>query len=475
MKILLTSPFMSYENRWGQYYKGAGDTFPQGIGSIAGYMEKNGIMCDIIEPDILGMTLGRFKKFIQNNNYSVVGISAFTPNIVFAYDTAKLIKLINPEIKIVLGGSHPTIFPQKTLEECDSVDYVITNEGEVPFLLLIKALEQRKEPYEIPNLYFRQNGEIHYTGKVVNWLDLNELPIFPYHKFDLNYYIPAPSLRKVLPTFNYMAQRGCPFECAFCDTRTHGKRVRYRSVERVIDDLKFLKANYRIRGLIFEGSNFTANPDWIKNLCSAIIKENINLSWYSMGRIDFDIDLLPLMKQSGLWCMGFGIESANPHTLKRMKKQITPIQVKETLQALKKLKIKTIGSFILGYPGENKQDILNTIDYACSLPLDIAVFFNPVPFPGTELYEDVKKNGGMKSDIIWKDYSAWLDHNNPIYINPLIGEEHIHLYNYAIRKFYVRPYYIFNHLLNIRSIQDAKRLFQGLKSILGLIKKSGFG
>ncbi len=463
---------MSYRDRWGQYYKGAGDTFPQGIGSIAGYLEAHGVATEVIEPDIAGMDRRAMARFLREGNYDLIGISCFSTNVAYAFETARLIKEVLPHSLVVAGGAHPTLFPERSLEECPELDMVVTHEGEKPMLALARTLHEEGDLGDVPNLYYRREGGIVSSGVRSDWLDLNELPLFPYHKFDPGRYVPAPSLRRVLPTFNYMAQRGCPYACAFCDTRTHGRKVRYRSVDRVIEDLVELRRRFGIRGLIFEGSNFTARDQWVRELCQTMLRRKLDLSWYCMGRVDLEPELLPLMRRAGLWCMSFGIESANPATLRRMRKGITVEQTRDIISRLRRLGVRTIGSFILGYPGEGKEELLNTIRFACQLDLDVAVFFIPVPFPGTKLYQDAQRLGGLKEDITWSDYLAWLDHNRPIYVNPLIGAEHVALYNYAFRRFYLRPGYILRQLAGIRSLSDLQRLLQGFQSVHGLIKKA---
>ncbi len=463
---------MTYKDRWGQYAKGAGDTFPQGIGFISAFLEKNGFYVDVLEPDIENMGKEELSSFLLSGAYTVVGISAFTTNIVFAFQTAKLIKSILPNAKVVIGGSHPTVLPTETMEECEDIDFVITHEGEEPMLALLKALRDGSELAEVPNLYYRKNSKPIKSIAISTWVDLDELPLFPYHRFDMKKYIPAPSLRRVLPTFNYMAQRGCPFACTFCDTTTHGRKVRYRSVENVISDLKFLKSEYDVKGIIFEGSNFTVNAKYIRQLCNRMIEEKLNLKWYCMGRVNLPPDLLPLMKKAGLWAMSFGLESGSIETLVRMKKKIVPKQAHDTISNLQKLGVRTVGSLILGYPGETEKDIIETIEYTVELNLDVAVFFIPVPFPATQLYIDAAADGGVKEDLKWEDYVAWLDHSRPIYTNPNIGRErHIELYNYAFKRFYGRPKFIMKQICGIRSIQDIRRLAQGFKSVEGLIRK----
>lgn len=472
MRVLLMSPLMTYQDRWGQYHKGAGDTFPVGIGSIAGYLEHHGWQAEVIEPDILGMDEAALREFLRQGRYDLVGISAFTTNVDFAFRTAALAKAELPQCRVVLGGAHPTLFPGRSLEECPAADFCVTNEGEIPTLRLLEALRDGGDLARVPNLWFRSGDDIVQSGERAPWLDLDELPPFPYHKFDLGRYVPAPSLRRVLPTFNYMAQRGCPFACAFCDTRTHGRKVRYRSVARVIQDLEALRRDYGVRGIVFEGSNFTADHRWVRELCEELIARKMNLSWYCMGRLDLRHDLLPLMRKAGCWGMSFGIESANEATLKRMNKRIHADQARATLLEARRQGIRTIGSFILGYPGEDEAATRATIKYSCEVGLDVAVYFIPVPFPGTLLHEHATADGGLRQGLTWRDYGAWLDHNHPIYINPLLGERHVALYNEAFRSFYARPGYVLRQALSVRSPQDALRLFKGFFSVAGLIAKA---
>jgi radical SAM superfamily enzyme YgiQ (UPF0313 family) len=463
---------MPYEGRWGQYSAGAGDTFPMGIGAVAGYLEKHSVNVDVIEPDVEKMDEARFNDFILKGGYDVVGISAYTPTVMYAYDTAVRIKRLKKNTVIVFGGSHPTIFPELTMRECPEIDYLIVREGEIPMLHLLRALSGEASLDQTPHLYYRRNGEIVNTGVTCGWIDLDELPMFPYHKFDAGKYVPSPSVRRVLPTFAYAAQRGCPFHCTFCDTSSHGRKVRYRSVDNVVSDLTVLKEKYKVKGITFEGSNFTVNPKYMKELCERLIEKRLGLVWYCMGRTDMDSSLFPLFKQAGCWGVSFGIESANEKTLKLMKKKVSVEKTTQAIRMAHKAGIRTQGSFILGYPGEDEQDVLNTINYACDLDIDIAIFFSPIPLPNTVLYDQIQASGDLKEGLKWSDYSAWLDHNNPIYINPLLGlEKQTYLYNYAFKRFYLRPKYFLKQLRSIRSLDDFYRLAQGFKSVKGLLMK----
>lgn len=147
---MFMTPFMSYKDRWGQYYKGAGDTFPVGIGTIAGYLEAHGHSADAIEPDVMGLDRQAFLNLLKDRAYDLIGIGAFTPNVSFAYETAALVKSASPQTKVLIGGGHPTLFPRQTLEECDHIDYLIANEGEIPSLRLLKRAGEQPGPLRRP-------------------------------------------------------------------------------------------------------------------------------------------------------------------------------------------------------------------------------------------------------------------------------------------------------------------------------------
>lgn len=149
--------------------------------------------------------------------------------------------------------------------------------------------------------------------------------------------------------------------------------------------------------------------------------------------------------------------------------------VQQNIEAVKMAKeagLQVIGSFILCLPGEDETMTLNTIKLAKNLKLDTAVFFLPVPFYGTRLYDMCKEEGGLADDIQWEDFKQWMDQENPLYINPLIGRKRmVELYNYAMKSFYLSPAFILRSLKNVRSYSDLKRYFTGFISLTEVLKR----
>ena len=321
---------------------------------------------------------------------------------------------------------------------------------------------------------FRKNGDLFQTHPRPLIKSLGELPDLPFDLLPMDRYVPPPSNYKVLPTYGLLVQRGCPYSCIYCDPRVHGRKIRHNSIDKLIFQIRHLKEKYNMRGIIFQDSAFTINMNFTKQFCQRLIDEKLNLAWTCSTRVDrVNPELLSLMKKAGCWGLSYGLESGNEESLKLIRKDVTLSQNIEAVKMAKKAGLQVIGSIILCLPGEDEAMVRNTIKFTKKLKLDTVIFFLPVPFPGTELYEVCKREGGLVDGIKWEDYRQWMDHSRPLYINPKIGREKmIELYNYALRSFYLSPGTILRVFSHIRSLSDFKKYLKGFKSISGVIKKS---
>jgi len=202
--------------------------------------------------------------------------------------------------------------------------------------------------------------------------------------------------------------------------------------------IKELKSVYKMKGILFHDSAFTVDVHFTEEFCRRLIRENLNLAWTCYTRVDrVNPGLLALMKQAGCWAVAYGFESGNEESLRLIKKGVTLAQNRKAAKMTRQAGLQVIGSFIICLPGEDEAMVRKTIAFAKELKLDTAVFFLPVPFPGTELYNLCKAEGGLVDNIKWEDYRQWMDQSEPLYINRKIGKEKmVELYNYAVRSFY---------------------------------------
>lgn len=476
LKVLLATPVATTEEMWGQFKKGGGALIPLGLLSIAGVAIKHGFEVKICDASNLQMNRQQFEDYLLTEKFDVIGLgNCYTSLAHLVFKTALICRDVLPGSKIILGGIHPTIFPHQTFEACPQADFVVYGEGEFTFLELLEFFQSGRSDYKnIQGIIFKQDGGICQTNPRPLIEDLGELPELPFDLLPMNIYVPPPSNYKRLPTYGLLIQRGCPYGCIYCDSRIHGKKIRHYNLDKFIAQLRYLVDKYKMKGIVFQDSVFTINKAFVMEFCKRLISENIDLSWTCSTRVDcVDQQLLSLMKKAGCWGLSYGLESANEESLKMIRKGANLAQNIEAIKMAKAARLQVIGSFILCLPGEDEPMVKKTINFAIKNKLDTAIFFLPVPFPGTELYEICKNEKGLVDNIQWEDYRQWMDQSRPLYINPKIGKEKmVELYNYAVRSFYLSPNTLFKSFLRIRSLSDFRRYFTGFKSISGIIWRS---
>lgn len=472
MKILFLQPLVSTEALWGRFKKGMGFVPPLGIISIAGYLESKNYNVAICDAQLDQFTEKDLEKFLLKERPDLIGIPAFTNSIAQCFKTAEICKRALPKAMVVFGGVHATIMPKQVLDDCPSVDIAALGEGEY-IMEDIARYVQFGSPIlaDIKGIAFRDNNGQAVINERWPFIDnFDDLPLPAYHLLDMSRYNPHISQYKLLPNFPIIVQRGCPFNCVFCSAHlVHGRKVRFKSVARTIEELKLLKEKYKARGVYFQDSTFTINKDFVRQLCEKMIDEKLNLAWACNTRVDcVDEELLKLMKKSGCWLVVYGVESGNQKSLDLLHKNITLSQIEKTIKLTHKLGLNSLTSYILCLPGETLADCINTINFARKLASPMSLFYLPIPYPGTELERICQEEGGIRSDAKWSDYSS-VDYSNPIYINSKIGREGMQkIINLAYRRYYTTPKVLLNNLLSIDCFSDVKRYVRSVRALIGI-------
>lgn len=473
MKTLLLSPIIPFEVLWGKFHKGGGFIPPLGLMSIASYAREKGYQTEILDTGVEGMDSEGLARILQEKRYNVIGIPCFTNTARYTFDTAALVKKILPDSLVVIGGVHATVLPERTLEECPDSDIVVIGEGELTFVELLEWRSKKDRKLEdIAGIVYRDGAGLKKTQARRFIDDLDSLPIGAYDLLKLEKYTPHPTQYKRLPSFPILTTRGCPFSCTFCSaSKVLGKKLRVRSLDSVFREIDLLVRQYGAKGLYIQDSSFVTSRRYVVDFCERLLQGKYNLSWMCNARVDqIDEELLALMKSSGCWQITFGIESANEASLKLIKKNQDKKMIVKAVEAVRKAGMQIMACYILGLPGETGRDVENTINFARSLATQTALFFLPVPYPGTELLEQCKSDGGLRQDVAWDDYNS-TEFSKPIYINPLLGKERLlKYYNSAHRKFYSSPRVILNNILSIKSKEDVMRYWRAFNALLGLWK-----
>lgn len=454
MKVLFVNPPQTASK-----YKFMGVIAPPlGIAYMAGVLQENNIDVEILDATAEDMDFKDVEKELLKRKPDLVALTALTPTIGRALETAQVVKETLPDSIVVMGGYHPTFNFIETLED-ENVDIVIRGEGEYIMLNLVQALENQSSLHDVKGIVFedKNSKEIVVNPEAPLIQDLDELPfpalnLLPMKKYRL--------LDMDTHMTTMITTRGCPMQCSFCSSAAmHGKKIRERSVENIVDEIEYLKTNYDIDTIAFMDDTFTLKKRKVMAICDEILKRNIEIMWGCTSRVDtLDEKLLKKMKEAGCITIFIGVESADQQQLDNMCKNTTIAKIENAFKIAHKLKIRTIASVALGMPGDTKEIMNKTVKFVHKLKPNYAIYSLATPYPGTRFYKEAFEKNLIKI----KDWSKYT------LITPILETIDCSLNDMrkiqakAFMKFYLRPHYIIRQFL-----QDGPYL---LKTIFRVIK-----
>lgn len=368
-----------------------------------------------------------------------------------------LAKEVLPDLITIAKGAHFLTSNTDVLYECKALDLVIVGEAEET----LKEILQQKPYPKIKGLCYRDGFVAKYTGKRPFIKDLDKLPFPARHSVD-NSLFRRPDNNKAQAIIK--VARGCPHHCFFClATPVSGSKVRLRSTENIIEEIKECVETYNIRNFLFWSDIFNADREWTIDLCQKIIESGLKITWSSNTRADTaDEEIAELMYKSGCRLVSIGVESGSQYILDKIGKKITIDQVRDTVKAFKKAKIKIYNYFVIGLPWDDEETIEDTIDFAIELDSDFVSFYTATPLPGTRFFKYSLENSLLTAnDSFEKAYFA------PVINTHYLSKERIlELHKEAVRRFYLRPLYILRMISNIRSFAELKNYFKAGFEIL---------
>jgi anaerobic magnesium-protoporphyrin IX monomethyl ester cyclase len=372
--------------------------FPFFMAYAASLLKSEGFHAELKDFIAEEVTLDQSIKSIINFIPEILVLETSTPSIYSDLDVAKEIKLkINS--KIVLVGPHASALPEELIRN-NFIDYIIPFEYEYTLLDLVKCMSGSNfSPQSIKGVYYSENGSSHFTGKRELIEDLDLLPYPERDDVPLIKYT-DPSC-KGFPNISIIASRGCPNQCIFCvePSLFYGKpNFRKRKPEKVVDEIEFIIDKYKPEEIYFDDSSFTLSKKLSASISREIINRNMKIKWSCMADVSVDYDTMKIMKESGCEGLKFGVESVDPKILENTQKNISIGQVEVFVQNCKKLGLYTHGTFMFGLPGETRQSIQKTTDFALSLDLTSCQFSVATPYPGTKFYELAKKEGWLTTE-----------------------------------------------------------------------------
>jgi len=366
---------------------------PLGLAYIAAVLKQRGHYVEgynlIVDPE----------EAIDFSKFDYCGITVLTSFISEVRALAARIKAKNPGIKIVLGGSHPSILPAESMGISGHVDYVIAGEGELSLAALVEAAAPAAAG--IPGLYYRSNGEV--KGKAFERIkDLDSLPYPDQRLFDHG------RMEKRNPFRAIMASRGCPFKCYNCQPYLRDVLpYRLRAPEAVAAEVLYLNNTYGQTYFGFIDSEFPMNKQWFMAYRAALGPKAADFSFHCNARSDLiDEDIIRAYREMNITRLAIGVESGNQRVVNEvLHKNIDLVHTRRIFELAARHKVATHGHFMIGIPGETMAEMRDTLDYALAAPADSVEFNILTPWPGTRFYELCERKGWLAGGLKYEDYN----------------------------------------------------------------------
>ena len=404
-----------------------------GLATIAGSALQAGHEVEIFDLSAEPYDYRVIRDRIRAFKPDVVGMTATTPLMNQVRDITVLTKEISELISVVAGGPHVSALPVESMLET-GLDAVFIGEADYSFVEYCDGTA----PKDIAGIYYDDNGVPTFTGWRSPIDDLDALPMPAWHLYDLSKYRAMSRLyARRTPITMAEFSRGCVFRCDFCASKiTMGLGYRKKSPERCAEEVKHL-ARIGYREFKLADDIFTSDQAWAGRVCDAISAADTGMIWTASNGIrveSADEELFAKMSKAGCYRVSFGFESGNDEVLKAFGKG-GKASIKQGYKAVKLAKaagIDTTGFFLLGLSADNQKTMLDTIEFARRLPLDILKFGITVAFPGTPMFNALVRKDGVKS-FDWDDYFIYTE--KPLFSHDsLTHEEVLKTASYAYRR-----------------------------------------
>ena len=361
-----------------------GSYLPIGLGILSEILKDKAVDHEVMDMNI-GNKVDDLISKISVFKPDLIGISLLSVTYKEAYDLLRKIKKIFPNVDIVVGGPHISIFKESVLKQCEAIDLGVIGEGEKVLVELCSG----KQLEDIKGLIYRNGNEIVFSGDRKLITNLDSFPFPKYEKFEINKY------EKIIPVYS---SRGCPYRCTFCSVhQVIGRGFRAKTAEYVLNELKYWYFQ-GYRHIYFFDDDFSQDLERIFRLCKLLKKEKINHLRMSCADVRADKlnkDLLKAMWEVGFREVDLGVEGGNNKVLKSIKKGETLERIEETIRDACDLGFNVQLFFQIGFPGQTVSDIEDAVEFALKYPIKRAHFFNTVPTPNTELYKWVIQNSRL--------------------------------------------------------------------------------
>lgn len=426
---------------------------------IGAFIREKGYSVKIIDSDAENLSPQEtVERIIEYNpllvNIVVMGTNpsaSSTPKMPAVREYLEIIKEKRPDIKVILSGLHPSSLPERTLRE-EKTDFVCQGEGFLTTLNLLKCMKEKRdiEKENIKGLWYKKGEEIISGGYEEMIMDIDSLPLpawdlLPMEKYRAHNWHCFENLDE---RGNYAAiytSFGCPFNCSYCNIKAlynNKPGIRYKSPERVIEEIDQLVKKYNIKNLKIADELFVLNKERVNKICDYIIEKGYKLNIWAYARIDtVDEEILKKLKKAGFNWLCYGIESASERVREGVSKKIKQDRIEKVIEMTKRAGINVLGNFIFGLPDDDYETMRETLNLAKKLKCEYVNFYVAMAYPGSELYNYAISNK-IKLPDTWTGFSQLSEDTFPLPTKYLKPEEVLKFRDEAFYEYYSDPEYL---------------------------------
>lgn len=428
---------------------------------LAGVVREKGYKVQMLDTEVAGKSINEISDYINELNpflvvFSVSGTnpSASTQNMLAVHKI--LVDYRNRygygKTKFLAHGIHVSALPEKTIKE-EMLDFVCIGEG---FDTIVKLAEAAVNEVcdtemieQVPNLCYMRENEVRFTFRSGVCQNLDELPmaawdLLPMEKYRAHNWHCFGNISGRQPYGVIWTALGCPFHCHFCCINTmFGKSgIRFRSVEKVIEEIDYLVENYHIRNLKIVDELFALNENRVVDFCERLIERNYSLNIWAYARVDtVTPKMLFMMKKAGINWIAYGFESGNKNSLDDVNKGYALNKVDQVVVDTYKEGLYIIANYMFGLPEDDYAAMQETLNMAIGINSEWVNFNTVMAYPGSGLYQDALANGArLPRD--WQGYSQYAKDSMPMDTKKIKAEEVIAFRDYAFHTYFSNPRYL---------------------------------
>jgi anaerobic magnesium-protoporphyrin IX monomethyl ester cyclase len=422
---------------------------------LAAHLRHQGFSVALLDAEVEGWSYAETAQKIIEASPLLAAIvvsgtnpSASTMNMTGAGEILKHVRDLMPGMRTVLTGLHPSALPERTLRE-EKVDFVCEGEGFYTIPQLLEALKQKGDEFPIPGLWYRNNGRIVSHSKApltenLDWLPLPAWDLLPMKKYRAHNWHCFDHIRERQPYAVIYTSLGCPFRCSFCCIHAlFGKPgIRYRSPERVVEEIDFLVNHYGVKNIKIIDEMFALNESHVSALSNLIIERGYDLNMWAYARVNtVNERMLRKMRKAGIRWVAYGFESGSKKVLQEVTKGYNLDKIDEVVKMTYDAGLYICGNYIFGLPDDDQDSMQETLDLAVKINAEWSNFYGAMAYPGSQLYEQAIA-GGWPLPETWQGYSPYAYETLPVPTKYLIGPEVLRFRDEAFKTYFTRSSYL---------------------------------